>query len=187
MGDEKVPIFIRGGRSVVVQNMKEDDVNTVDMKDNNFSLLIALDEEGNTSKGSVYIDDGLSVDADYGYVEILTEKVSEGNYKISFITEKKGTIDEISVHKIVLIGDGLIETMPFDTPLKLGKNDFEIYTKEKPEEDTTTESPTSESSTTESTTENTTTEKPSTESTTTSASSILKFTALSIIVNLFFK
>merc|ERR1711972_125723 len=100
----------------------------------------ALDEEGNTSKGTVYIDDGLSVDADYSYVEIITEKVSEGNYKISFITEKKGVVDEISVDKIVLSDDGVVETIPFDTPLKLGKDDFEIYTKEKPDEGTTTES-----------------------------------------------
>merc|ERR1712117_724689 len=165
--DEKVPIFIQGGKSIVIQNMKEDDVNTVDMKDNHFSLLIAMDDEGNMSKGTVYIDDGLSVDADYGYVEISTELVSEDNYKISFVTEKKGSVDEISVGKIVIINDGEIENITFDTPLKLGQNDFVIYTAEKPDDEPTTKEP----------------------NTTTSASSNIfsKFTVLSILVNLFFK
>merc|ERR1712178_532907 len=127
-------------------------------KNNNFSLLIALDEEGNASKGTVYIDDGLSVDADYSYVEIITEKVSEGNYKISFITEKKGVVDEISVDKIVLADDSYTTfaiTYDEEAPLKLGKEDFEIFIGEQPDDDTTTETPS------------------------TSASSILKFAALS--------
>merc|ERR1712228_227018 len=139
------------------------------------------------SKGTVYIDDGLSVDADYGYVEILTEWVPptptptptptpaptwapQGYYKISFITEKKGSVDEISVDKIVLVNGGKqwfehdgIEIIHMGTPLKLGKNDFVNYTSH-PEEDTTTES-----------------------TTTTSASGILTFTTLLTILNLFFK
>ena len=52
--DKKVPIFIRGGRTVVVQEMKETDVTTVDMQNNKITIVVAFDKLGEVSTGSLY-------------------------------------------------------------------------------------------------------------------------------------
>ena len=106
--DKKVPVFVKGGRTVTVQNMKETDITTVDMKENSVKIIVALDEEGETSAGSLYIDDGLSINPDNSYVEFKTERTGTElmpSFKFSSTTRSTGKdLREISVSGVEFIG-----------------------------------------------------------------------------------
>jgi len=106
--DKKVPIFIKGGRTVVVQEMKETDVTTVDMENNKITIVVAFDKLGEVSTGSLYIDDGLTVHPDYSYIEFNTMNIgseSEASFKFSATTKSEGSdLREIGILRFKFVG-----------------------------------------------------------------------------------
>ena len=106
--DKKVPVFVKGGKTITVQNMKETDITTVDMQENSIKIIVALDEPGETSIGSLYIDDGVSINPDNSYVEFKTESTGTEimpSFKFSSKTRSTGgNLREIRVSGVEFIG-----------------------------------------------------------------------------------
>merc|ERR1711879_1121025 len=70
--DDEVPIFVRSGRTIVMQDMAETNRTTVDMYENAISIFVALDEN-DSSRGSLYLDDGLSLNPESTYTTFSYE------------------------------------------------------------------------------------------------------------------
>ena len=72
-----VPLFIRGGKTLVKQPLTEDETTTVEGRDNDIEVVVALGSDGK-SQGWLYWDDGESLDPDFVLVEFLGRNEDPG-------------------------------------------------------------------------------------------------------------
>ena len=123
-GEEKVPIYIRGGKTIVKQSLKEDETTTVEQRVNDITLVVSFDGE-NTSTGYLYYDDGQTVDSAF----VLTRFGSYMNeedqvYEFKMEVEEKIKMGDLEflpeITEIVFVSPGQIDVVKLDAGLVLG-------------------------------------------------------------------
>eukprot|EP00954_Amorphochlora_amoebiformis_P004686 364878-Amorphochlora_amoeboformis.AAC.1 len=135
---EKIPIYFRGGAITVTKERARR--NSVLMKKDPYTLYITVDDK-NSASGSLYLDDGESLDSSYITMEFKFGADDDG-YKIAgSISSKKGDIQFANkIERVVIVGLSgnlptgavLIEKGSLDSTLVEVDNFGDIVTLRKP-------------------------------------------------------